>query len=118
MGGAAVACDVTVANHLKVPTGVGSSTVTVRACHGAAHAALTCTTSTTPSDQLTTAVTQCNGSYNGGGATVTCTVHIVNTITGGATPSTATTSVLASTGAPATRQGLLAVVLLAVGVLR
>ncbi|MDQ1443445.1 MAG: hypothetical protein QOG97_3673, partial [Acidimicrobiaceae bacterium] len=90
VGGQATACDVTVTNNLDLATGTTSSTVTIKECHGFAHAALTCTTSTTPSSQLTTSVTQCNGSGNGGGSTVTCNVHIVNNITGVAPTSPAT----------------------------
>jgi hypothetical protein len=48
VGGQAVACDVTVTNNLDLGTGVTSSTVTVKECHGAANAALPCTSSTTP----------------------------------------------------------------------
>ena len=91
VGGQAVACDVTITNNLDVATGVTSSTVTVDECHGAANAALPCTTTTTPSDQLVTSVDQCNGSGNGGGGTVTCNVRIINNITGAAiTPTPAT----------------------------
>ena len=90
VGGQAVACDVTVTNNLDRATGLTSSSVTVKECHGAANAALPCTTSTTPSNQLTTSVNQCNGSGGGGGGTVTCNVHVVNNITGVAplTPAT------------------------------
>jgi hypothetical protein len=89
-GGRAVACDVTVTNHLNRVTGKARSTVTVKACHGAANAGLTCTTSTDSSSRLTTSVTQCNGSASGGGGTITCTVHVVNTVVGKAkvTPAT------------------------------
>ncbi len=90
-GGRAVECTVTVTNNLDLATGVRSSSLTVVACRGDANAPLTCTTTgPTASDQLITSVTQCNGSGNGGGATVTCTVRIVNNITGVAdlTPAT------------------------------
>ncbi len=90
VGGEAVACNVTVANNLNQATGLASSTLTVRECHGAANAPPTCTTSTTSSSQLTTSVTQCNGSGSGGGGTVDCNVSIINTITGTATPAPAT----------------------------
>jgi hypothetical protein len=71
VGGQAVACDVTIVNNLNQATGVASSKVQVRECHGAANAALPCTTSTTPYSHLTTHVTQCDGSGNGGGGTFT-----------------------------------------------
>jgi hypothetical protein len=89
-GGQAVACTVTVTNTLNLATGVGGSVVTVTECHGAANAPLTCTTSTTSSSQVVTSVTQCNGSGSGGGGTVTCSVEIVNNITGVAPSSPAT----------------------------
>jgi hypothetical protein len=98
VGGEAVACTVTVTNNLVLATGTTSSKVTVRECHGAANAPPTCTTTTTPSTQLTTAVTQCNGSGNGGGGTVRCSVHIVNNITGSATTSPATVNQCNSAG--------------------
>ena len=82
VGGRAVACDVTVTNNLNLATNVTSSTVEVKECHGAANAALPCTTTITPSDQLVTSVDQCNGSGSGGGGTVECNVTVVNNITG------------------------------------
>ncbi|MCA1683874.1 MAG: hypothetical protein LC708_01910, partial [Actinobacteria bacterium] len=99
VGGQAVACDVTITNNLDVATGVDSSVVTIRECHGAANAALPCTTSTTPSDQLTTSVTQCDGSGNGGGGTVTCNVSIVNNIVGVSAPTPATINQCNGSGA-------------------
>ena len=91
VGGQAVACNVTVTNNLNLATNVASSTVEVKECHGAANAALPCTTTITPSDQLVTSVDQCNGSGSGGGGTVECNVYVVNNITGtspGPTPAT------------------------------
>ena len=99
VGGQAVACDVIVTNNLDLATGTTSSTVTVKECHGAAGAEFPCTTSTTPSDQLTTSVDQCNGSGSGGGGTVACTVSIVNNITGVATPTPATVDQCNGSGA-------------------
>ena len=90
VGGQAVECTVTVTNNLDLATGTSSSTVTVRECHGAAHAPPTCTIDTTSNTALTTSVTQCDGSGSGGGGTVTCSVGIVNNITGQATTSPAT----------------------------
>jgi hypothetical protein len=85
VGGEAVACDVSVVNNLNVATGLASSVLTVTECHGAAGAPPTCTITTTPSPQLTTSITQCNGSGNGAGGTVTCAVHVTNNITGNST---------------------------------
>ena len=81
-------CDVTVVNNLNLETGEDSSSVTVRECTTAPGVDPTpadCTTSTTDYDELTTTVTQCNGSANAGGSTVKCTVTIINNITGEAT---------------------------------
>ena len=89
-GGLAVECDVTVTNNLDQATGVMSSVVVVRECHGVAGADPTCTTTTIPNVDLVTSVTQCNGSTNGGGATLDCSVRIVNNITGTGTVEPAT----------------------------
>ena len=71
----------------------------MKECHGAANAPPTCTgPTTTPSDQLTTSVDQCNGSGNGGGGTVTCNVTIINNITGSATTSPTTIKQCNSSG--------------------
>lgn len=89
-GGQAVACTVSVTNFLDIGSGLASSVVTVNECHGAADTPLTCVTSTTVSNQVVQSVTQCNGSGNGGGGTVTCSVEIVNNISGVAATSPAT----------------------------
>ncbi len=90
VGGQAVACSVSVINNLDLGTGAASSTVTLTECHGAANAAPTCTnTPITHPNQLTTTVTQCNGSGSGGGGTVTCSVRVTNNITGTASTSPA-----------------------------
>ncbi len=85
VGGEGITCTVTVTNTLNLDTGLGTSVVTVEACVGAANTALTCTTTTTPSNELVTVVDQCNGSGNGGGSVVECSVSVVNNITGTAT---------------------------------
>jgi hypothetical protein len=90
VGGQEVSCRVAVVNNLDLATNVASSTVTVTECHGAANTRPTCTRSTTPYSQLTTSVTQCDGSGSGGGGTVLCEVDIVNNITGAATTTPAT----------------------------
>jgi hypothetical protein len=98
VGGQAVECHYTITNNLN--GSVTSSTVTLTECHGAANAPATmvCTTTTTSSTDLVTAVDQCNGSGNGGGGTVECTVDIVNNITGTSTPSSATVNQCNSAG--------------------
>ncbi|MFO7690044.1 MAG: hypothetical protein R6W83_05760 [Cryobacterium sp.] len=85
-GGLGLNCDVTVTNNLNVDTGVESSTVTVTECHGKANTAPICVEPvTTDYDSLTTSVSQCNDSANGGGASVVCNVVVTNNITGAAT---------------------------------
>ena len=84
-GGLGINCEVTVTNNLDITTGVASSTVTVKDCGGSARVVTDCTTSTTSYDSLTTSVNQCNGATNGGGAVATCSVSVVNNITGGST---------------------------------
>jgi hypothetical protein len=90
VGGQAVACTVNVTNNLDLTTGHASSSISGTDCHGAAHAPPTCIPWTAPSNQLVSSVTQCNGSGSGGGGTVTCSVNIVNNITGSATVAPAT----------------------------
>jgi LPXTG-motif cell wall-anchored protein len=90
VGGEEVRCEVTISNTLDLASGVGSSTVTVQECHGAAGAP-TCGPATTSTfSDVTTAVSLCNGSGNGGGGVVACSVRITNTITGNATTAPAT----------------------------
>lgn len=114
-GGQGIRCTVTVANFL---TGTGAidpskpSTVTVTRCVGAAGpigaGAGTCTTTTTTSTTPVTSVTQCNGSANGGGGVLTCSVTMTNTFAGSAAAPTSATvyqcigSVITGTGAPGT----------------
>jgi hypothetical protein len=91
VGGQALACDVTVVNNLDLATGVTSSTLTTRVCQGAAGVTdLLCTTTPGTFTDLTSSIVQCDGSGNGGGSTVTCTVSVTNNITGDATASPAT----------------------------
>ena len=91
VGGQSVECTVTVTNRLDEASSQGSSTVEVKECHGAANTVPTCTTTSTESDALVTTVKQCNGSGNGGGGTVDCTVNIVNVVTGTAGTTSAAT---------------------------
>lgn len=89
VGGQAVECHYTITNNLN--GSVTSSTVTLTECHGAANdpATLVCTSSTTTSTDLVTSIDQCNGSGNGGGGTVRCTVDVLNNIDS-ETPTSAT----------------------------
>jgi hypothetical protein len=96
--GLATECHVTVVNNLNTATGATSSTLSVRECHGAARARLTCTQSVTPSTQLVSSVTQCNDSANGGGGTVECTVRVTNNITGEAETEPATVNQCVGSG--------------------
>lgn len=90
VGGQAVECHYSVTNTIDGDT--ASSSVTLTECHGAANdpATLTCTSSTVGSSAVVTSVDQCNGSGSGGGGTVTCSVDVVNNITGTVTPTAAT----------------------------
>ena len=89
-GGLGLICEVTV-NNTITPSG-GSATVTVRECHGAAgDPEALCTTTTSSLTTPVVAVTQCNGSTNGGGATMRCSVDIVNTYVGFTATATAVT---------------------------
>ena len=90
VGGQAVECHYTVTNELDGNS--TSSSTTVTECHGAANdpATLVCTPTTTTSTQLVTTIDQCNGSGNGGGGTVVCTVDVINNITGNVTATAAT----------------------------
>src|SRR5688500_15495726 len=89
VGGQAVECHYSVTNN--VDGSDTSSTTTLTECHGAANdpPTLVCTPLTTTSTDLVTSVDQCNGSGNGGGGTVTCTVDVINNITGTETPTSA-----------------------------
>lgn len=90
--GLGMECDVTIVNNLDLATGVTSSTTTIRECHGAANTApASCTgPTTTSSTELVSSVSQCNSAVNGGGASLRCTIHVVNNITGVASATAAT----------------------------
>lgn len=114
VGGQGISCTVTIANFVRSTGTIDPTrptTVTVTRCVGAAGpigaGAGTCTTTTTTSTELVTSVAQCNGSANGGGGVLICSVTMTNTIVGGATPTAATVyqcvgSVITGTGAPGT----------------
>lgn len=89
-GGQGTVCSVTVVNNYDIGTGAATSTVTVVDCHGAANTVLICAPVTTTFTQLTTSVNQCNYSGNGGGASMECSVSVINNIVGTATATAAT----------------------------
>ena len=83
VAGLGIICEVTVVNSITA-TG-GSATVTVHECHGPAGPPPTqaaCTTDTTNLGEPVTTVTQCNGSINGGGTTLRCSVQVTNNFIG------------------------------------
>jgi hypothetical protein len=89
-GGLGLICEVTIVNTITA-TG-GHSKVTIRECHGAAGApTAACSTNTTNLTNLVTRVTQCNGSINGGGGTLRCSVRVTNNFVGVSPRSTART---------------------------
>ena len=89
-GGLGLICQVTVVN--VITTSGGSARVTVRECHGAAgNPQAACSTRVTNLTRPVTAVTQCNGSINGGGGTLRCSVKVTNEFVGlGFSPTAAT----------------------------
>lgn len=81
LGNGGAVCETTVVNTVT-PTG-GSSVVTVRECVGSAGVPdATCTNTTTPLSAPVTSVEQCNGSINGGGGTLLCSVTVTNNYVG------------------------------------
>ena len=88
--GLGLICRVTIANRFTASG--GSSTVTVRECHGAAgDPTAACATTVRKLTRPVTAVTQCNDAINGGGGTLRCSVRVVNTFVGVSPGSTAAT---------------------------
>jgi hypothetical protein len=89
-GGLGLICRVTIIN--RITGSGGTSKVTIRECHGAAgDPTAACTTKTTNLTTLVTSVNQCNGSINGGGGTLRCSVQVTNDFVGLSTGSTAAT---------------------------
>ena len=89
-GGLGLICQVSIAN--TVTAHGGSARVTLRECHGAAGAPTAkCSTTHWFLSTPVTQVTQCNSSINGGGGTLRCSVHVVNTFVGVSAGSTAAT---------------------------
>jgi hypothetical protein len=89
-GGLGLICETTITNTI---TGTGgSSKIVVRECHGAAGApAAACAITTRFSTKLVTSVNQCNGSINGGGGTLRCSVKVTNRFVNMKTGATAAT---------------------------
>jgi hypothetical protein len=89
-GGLGLICEVTIVN--RITANGGSARVTVRECHGAAGApTAACTTTTKNLTRPVIVVTQCNGSINGGGGTLRCSVRVTNNFVGVSPGSTAVT---------------------------
>ena len=115
-GGQGISCTVTVVNYVTSSGAIDPSTpstVTVTRCVGAAGpigaGAGTCTTTTSTSAQPVLSITQCDGSANGGGGVLICTVTMTNHFA--SSPAVAPTpakvyqcigSVITGTGAPGT----------------
>jgi hypothetical protein len=77
-GGQGLICEVTIENTITAIG--GSATVTVRECHGAAgDPQAACTVEVSTLTEPVTSVDQCNGSINGGGGTLRCSVQVTNT---------------------------------------
>jgi hypothetical protein len=89
-GGLGLICETTITNTI---TGTGGSAkIVIRECHGAAGApTAACTITTGYSSRLVTSVNQCNGSINGGGGTLRCSVRVTNRFIGLSTGATAAT---------------------------
>lgn len=89
-GGLGLICEVTIVNTLTAAG--GSATVTVRECHGAAgNPQASCVIQTNVLNAPVTKVTQCNGSINGGGGTLRCSVKVTNNFVGMGQTATAAT---------------------------
>ena len=89
-GGLGLICRVTIVN--TITASGGSARVTVRECHGAAgNPQAACTTKVRNLTRPVTAVTQCNGSINGGGGTLRCSVRVTNNFIGLSPGATAAT---------------------------
>jgi len=81
LGNGGAVCETTVVNTIT-PSGA-SAVVTVRECVGSAGVPdATCTTTTQPLSEAVTAVNQCDGSINGGGGTLLCSIVVTNNFVG------------------------------------
>ncbi|MGZ8475034.1 MAG: hypothetical protein ACXWWQ_02245 [Candidatus Limnocylindria bacterium] len=81
LGNGGAVCETTVVNTIT-PSGA-SAVVTVRECIGSAGVPdAACTTTTQSLSEAVTAVNQCDGSINGGGGTLLCSVTVTNNFIG------------------------------------
>jgi hypothetical protein len=103
LAGQGMECSVTVDNY---DDGVDQySTVTVLECHGAPFVTLlapACATTILINTDLTTSVTQCNGTLNGGGSSVVCRVIVNNHFSGVGIPAAVTFDQCVGSGAGGT----------------
>ena len=83
-------CTVNIVNYIDVVEGTTVSKVSTTVCAGAPGEAGCVTTPGTLTTDLVGSVNQCNNSVNAGGSIVTCTVNIVNNISGTGLTSPAT----------------------------
>ena len=94
-GGAGIICEVTIVNNIT--SSGGTATVTVHECLGSAGdptdgaVGHPCTTTTTSLTTPVTSVTQCDGSVNGGGSTLRCSVVVTDNFVGVSPGATAAT---------------------------
>lgn len=88
-GGQGLICEVTITNTFTVNG--GRARVTIRECHGAANTETGCVTTTRNLSNAVTRVNQCNGSINGGGGTLHCSVRVTNNYVGRAAGAVAAT---------------------------
>ncbi|MEP6681328.1 MAG: hypothetical protein ABJB65_07610 [Chloroflexota bacterium] len=89
-GGLGLICEVTVVN--TITAAGGTATVTVRECHGAAgNPQASCVIQINFLNAPVTKVTQCNGSINGGGGTLRCSVKVTTNFVGMSQTATAAT---------------------------
>ena len=75
-------CTVNIVNYIDVVEGTTVSKVSTTVCAGAPGEAGCVTTPGTLTTDLVGSVNQCNNSVNAGGSILTCTVNILNNITG------------------------------------
>lgn len=90
VGGKGLICRVTIVNTIRASG--GSARITVQECHGSAgDPKALCRTTTRLLGRPVTSVRQCNGSINGGGGTLRCSVRVTNDFIGMSPNSTAAT---------------------------
>jgi hypothetical protein len=101
IAGQRIACSVAIDNYYNVATGVASSVAVLVVCHSAAGVTTgTCvTTPQTNATGLVDSVNQCNGSGNGGGGELVCSVAIINHVVGDITATGVTVNQCIGSGA-------------------